>query len=438
MNKNFKNYLIFWGSQSLSQLGSSMTSFALIIWAFEETNSTMGVSLLTFFSYLPYILISLFSGVFVDKYNKKNILIYSDLFTFLCTTSIFVLLYSGKLNINFIYIVNFLTGVMNSFQAPASSVVNGLLVPKEMYSRVSGMKSFSSSLITIVTPMFSAFIISFWGLEGVILFDAITFIFAFIYLIFFLQVPICKSNSNEKKSLIRGSIEGFIFIGNNTGLLNLILSISLMNFLSRLTYENIFPTMILLRSNGCKAVLGVVSAFVGIGGVIGGIIVSVKKFKTNKVKLIYYSAAMSFLLGDTLMALGNDVYMWIIAGFFASVPIPFIDAGLNVIMYEQIPKEMQGRVFYVRNALQFFTIPVGLILGGALAEYVFEPLMKSDFLVIKYFQKIVGQGPGSGMALMFLITGILGLTSCLVCYKNSYIRNLDTEKQFDFADFFRK
>lgn len=137
MNKNFENYIIFWGSQSLSQLGSSMTSYALIIWVFQEANSTMGVSLLTFFTYVPYIFISLFAGAFVDRYDNKKILMYSDFFAFLCTALIFTLAYSGNLTIASIYIVNFLTGAMNSFQGPAASVVNGLLVPKEMYSRVS-------------------------------------------------------------------------------------------------------------------------------------------------------------------------------------------------------------------------------------------------------------------------------------------------------------
>lgn len=423
MNKNFKNYIIFWGSQSLSQLGSSMTSYALIIWVFQETNSTMGVSLLTFFTYVPYIFISLFAGAFVDRYDKKKILMYSDFFAFLCTALIFTLAYSGNLTIASIYIVNFLTGAMNSFQGPAASVVNGLLVPKEMYSRVSGMKSFSSSLITVVTPMLATFITSFFGIQGVILFDISTFIFAFIYLKFFIEIPQIKNESNNN-SIINESTEDFNFIKRNKGLLYLILSIALMNFLSRLTYENILPAMILSRSNESNTVLGSVSAVIGIGGIIGGLIVSIKRIKLNRIKLIYFSAALSFLLGDTFMAIGSDVYMWMIAGFFASFPLPFLDAGLNEIMYEKVPKAMQGRVFAARNSMQFFTIPIGLILGGALAEYVFEPLMNSGFILVKYLEKIVGEGPGSGMALMFLITGTLGLVSCFICYRNKYIQSL--------------
>ncbi len=75
MNK-VNNYLIFWFGQVVSQLGSSMTSFALTIWVYKQTGSAMSVSLLSFCSYLPYVLVSIFAGGFVDKHSKKFILIF--------------------------------------------------------------------------------------------------------------------------------------------------------------------------------------------------------------------------------------------------------------------------------------------------------------------------------------------------------------------------
>ena len=71
---SFKRYIAFWLSQSVSQLGSSMTSFALILWAYEKTGSAMSVSLMSFCRYLPYILVSLFAGAFVDSHRKKSIM----------------------------------------------------------------------------------------------------------------------------------------------------------------------------------------------------------------------------------------------------------------------------------------------------------------------------------------------------------------------------
>lgn len=70
MNQNLKKYIIFWLSQSVSQLGSAMTSFGLILWAYTKSNSAMAVSLMSFCNYVPYILISLFAGALVDRHLR--------------------------------------------------------------------------------------------------------------------------------------------------------------------------------------------------------------------------------------------------------------------------------------------------------------------------------------------------------------------------------
>ena len=113
------------------------------------------------------------------------------------------------------------------------------------------------------------------------------------------------------------------------------------------------------------------------------------------------------------------------AGIFASLPIPFINAGQNVILYQHIPDEMRGRVFSARNALQFGTIPPALLLGGFLADYVMEPLMACpDRFPATALSILVGSGAGSGMAAMFLFTGIFGGVFCLAISKRQELRSL--------------
>lgn len=180
--------------------------------------------------------------------------------------------------------------------------------------------------------------------------------------------------------------------------------------------------MILARSGGNDMILGVVSGVLGVGGIVGGIIVSLKEIRGNKIKIIYFCAAVSFLFGDFFMGIGNNVFIWSIAALAASIPIPFISAQQNVILYKCIPQNIQGRVFAVRNALQYCTIPLGILLGGSLADYVFEPLMRTEFST--FLSKILGSGAGSGMALMFIITSILGFISSVLGYTNRHIRSL--------------
>ncbi len=428
MNNNFNRYIIFWFSQALSQLGSSMTGFALILWAYTQNGSAMTVSLMSFFNYVPYILVSLFAGTFVDHHSKKKIMLASDSIAALCSVAILVLSLRNGLQIWHIYLINFIIGFMNSFQGPASSVAIGKIVPKEKLAQVSGMNSFSGNLVIVLSPVLAASLFALGGLKLILAIDLLSFAFAFLILLFVLRIPESTTRTEEKTSMFAGCIEGFHYLNGNRGIFMIIITMALLNFFSRLTYENILSPMILARSGNNSVVLGIVNASMGIGGIVGGIIVSTGKVKGNSAKMIYISALLSFLLGDIMMGAGRNIYVWSFAGLAASLPIAFINAGQMVILYQYVPEEIQGRIFAVRNALQFSTIPFGILLGGFLADYVFEPFMMAKNPLTKFLQLIVGTGAGSGMAVMFLCTGILGALFSLISYQLKDIRDLNVEQ----------
>ena len=424
MNNNFKRYIVFWLSQALSQLGSSMTSFALILWVYTQKETAMTVSLMAFFNYIPYIIVSLFAGTFVDNHSKKKIMLVSDSIAAICSLAMFLLSRRSELQIWNIYLVNFIIGFMNAFQGPASAVAIGKVVQKEKLEQVSGMNSFSGNLVAVLSPVFAASLFPWGGLPLILVIDLMSFIFAFLVLIFVLKIPEDISQKVKKKSVLIGCNEGFQYLKQNNGIFMIIITMSLLNFFSRLTYENILSPMILSRSANDSVTLGVVNAVMGIGGIVGGIIVSTGKVKANSAKLIYISAFVSFLLGDIMMGIGRNVIVWSMAGLAASLPIPFINAGQMVILYQNIPEEIQGRIFAVRNAIQFSSIPLGILLGGLLADYVFEPFMLKENAVTLCLRMLVGEGAGSGMAVMFLCTGILGAVFSFIFYQRKDIRNL--------------
>lgn len=418
--KNYKSFILFWLSQCISQLGSAMTGFALILWTYKQSRSAMSVSLMSFCSYVPYILVSLFAGAFVDRHSKKSIMLISDSIAAVCTLIVLALTVSGKLSVWNIYAVNVVIGFMNAFQQPAAAVAISKMVPKEKLSNVSGMNSFSSNLVTVLNPVIAAFVYSFGGLKIILLIDILSFLCAFFVLLF--AVHISEEYKYSEKSFVFSDLMvGFKFLKNEKGLLFIMLTLAMINFFSRLTYENILSPMILSRS-GSSVTLGIVNALMGIGGIVGGIVVSAGKGSKNNVKMIYVSATVSFVSGDLLMAVGRNAVIWSLAAFAASFPIPFIIAGQNVIMYEKVPEKMQGRIFAMRNAIQFSSIPLGILLGGFLADYVFEPFMRSDNLIANVFSFIVGSGEGSGMAIMFLCTGISGFIISILSYRNKEIQ----------------
>lgn len=424
MSKNFKKYIIFWLSQSVSQLGSAMTGFALILWAYTKNNSALTVSLMSFCNYVPYIIVSLFAGSFVDRHNKKKIMLVSDSIAAICSIAVLFLNAGNRLQIWHIYLVNGVIGFMNAFQSPAASVAIGRIVPKDKLANVSGMSSFSGNMITIMAPVLSTSLFAFSGLKGILLVDMISFFIAFAVLLAVISIPENEQSKRMQSPVFGGCKQGFIFLLRNRGILIIVLTMALLNFFSRLTYENILSPMILSRSGNNGIALGMVNAAMGIGGIVGGIIVSAGKLSKDNVKMIYVSAAISFLFGDLIMGIGRNTVMWSIAGLAASFPIPFINAGQNVILYRKVPDEIQGRVFSVRNAIQFSTIPVAILLGGFMADYVFEPFMADDNAISAALSYLVGSGAGSGMALMFLCTGILGGLFSYISFRNKEIQRL--------------
>lgn len=428
---SFKKYIVFWLSQSVSQFGSAMTSFALILWTYGQSGSALSVSLMTFCNYVPYICASLFAGEFIDRYSKKAIMLLADSIAAVCSVIVLALTLNDGLAVWNIYVVNAVIGFMNAFQSPAMAVAVGRMVPQDKLANVSGMNSFSGNLISVLNPVVAAFLFALGGLRLILLVDLSSFLFAFFVLAFLITVP----EDDAKKEKGNGSVgtkAGFRYLQKERGLLVIMLTMAVINFFSRLTYENILSPMVLARSGNDSVALGAVNAAMGAAGILGGIVVSMGKNTKNSIKLIYFSAALSFLFGDITMALGRGSIMWIIAGIAASFPIPFIMAGQNVIMYKKVPKEIQGSVFAVRNAIQFGTIPIGILLGGVLADFCFEPMMQSGGRLANALAVLVGDGKGSGMAVMFLCTGVAGFAISCISYRQKEIqqmkRELDAER----------
>ena len=148
-----KDFLILWSTQSISQLGSSITAFALTLWLYERTGSSLSTAALTICSYAPYVLMSIFAGVLTDRFNKKRTMLSCDLFAAICTIIVFILFRTNCLRVWHLYVLNGISGLMNTVQQPASEVAMTLIVPEKYYQKTSGLCSMSRSLISILNPL---------------------------------------------------------------------------------------------------------------------------------------------------------------------------------------------------------------------------------------------------------------------------------------------
>lgn len=411
--RELKTFFILWSTQSLSQLGSTMTNFALTLWLYEKTGSALQTALLSICSYAPYVLMSIFAGALSDRWDKKKVMLICDTLAACSTVTVLILLKTGLLSPIHMYLLNAMNGLMNTVQSPASDVAMTLITPKKYFQKTSGMRSFSQSLVTILHPVFATALFSFAGLEAVIYTDIATFAVAFFSLFFFVQIPsITEEAAIKKEPLLRAVSVALGYLRKNCLILVLILFLASVNLVAS-AFDAVLPAFVLPRENGGTVVLGMVTSCAGIATLIGSLIVTVLPAPRNRIRVIYLTMLLSLSIENFLLSFSREPFVWCLAQIIGWLPVPLMSANLDVILRSTIPADMQGRVYSCRNTLQFFTIPIGFFLGGLMVDRVCEPFMaslSSPGLLTQLF----GVGKGSGASMMMFILGVAGTAICLI------------------------
>lgn len=412
-----KTFFVLWSTQSLSQLGSSMTNFALTLWLYQKTGSALQTALLSICSYAPYVLMSIFAGALSDRWDKKKIMLFSDSFAACSTITVLLLLKTGFLRPAHLYVLNAVSGLMNTIQQPASDVAMTLITPKDQYQKTSGLRSLSQSVVTILHPMLATALFAAGGMDIVILVDLTTFAIAFLTLLFFVKIPgiydeRTKMSVSESESLLNAARTGLRYLRENPMILYLIFFLAGVNLVAS-AFDATLPAYVLPKANGGEAVLGLVTSCAGIAALIGSLIVTMLPKPNNRIRVITGTMLFSLTVENFILAFTRIPALWCIGQFFGWMVVPIMNANLDVILRTTIPVDMQGRVYSCRNTLQFFTIPVGFFLGGLLVDQVFEPIMAGE-PADSWLTVLFGTGKGSGAAIMMFVLGLAGAVICIV------------------------
>lgn len=413
------------GLQTVSELGTAMTSYALTIWIYEQKGTASSITFLTICSFLPTIFFRFIAGALADRWNKKHIMLCADLIAVFGTVVVLVLYSFSALMVWHLYVINVLLSLMNAFQNPASFVATSLLVPKKYYTRVSGLQSFSGSAISILAPALGSCLLAFGGMTVVLVCDLVSFSVAFLILLIFIKIPEVehpKEKTNEP--FLKSCLEGIHYLWEHSALLRITLFIAIINFLAKLGNDGMIAPFVLGRTNNNQQVLGMVQSAVALGLLAGSILVTLMKPAKNKPKVVFITTAFVFA-GNVVQSLSFLPLVWCIAAFVSYIPAVIMNANLTAIMREHIPLEMQGRVFSAKDTLQNCTIPLGLFLGGILADHVIEPFMTTGSPMQRIFSHFFGSGNGSGIAVIFFGVGILGIVISLLRLRKPIYKDLN-------------
>lgn len=419
-------FAVVWLGQIVSVLASSMSQFGLTIWMFQETGSALAMGMMQVAFITPFLLLSPIAGVMVDRYNRKLMMMVSDFAAILATGSVFILLLLGRLEIWHLYVAAALNGIGNTFQWPAYSAAITTMVPKEQYSRANGLMSLMEAGPMVVAPLIAGALLPLIGLTGILSIDVFTFFFAIGAL---LLVVVPKPQHTAAGQEAQGSVwkeaaYGFRYIFQRPSLLGLQLVFFFCNLFFGIAATLLAP-MVLASTDSNSVIFGTVQSAGAIGAVVGGVIMSAWsgfKHKVHGVLLGWMVSALSLMV----IGVGQGVAVWLPAMFVGALVSPLVNTSNQAIWQAKVAPDVQGRVFSARRLIAWFSNPISPIIGGALADFIFEPGMTGDTAMAALFGPLVGTGPGAGMGLVMVLCGLLGLLVPVLAYFIPAIRHAES------------
>jgi len=423
-------FIIVWIGQIISVLASGMSGFGLSLWMFQQTKSALAMGLMQVSYILPFLLLSPIAGVMVDRYNRKLMMMVSDFMAVTATFAILILQAMGHLQFWHLYIANVMYGLGNTFQWPAYSAAISTMVKKEQYGKANGLMSLMEAGPGVLAPILAGAILAtskVHGLTIILLVDVITFFFALgaLLIVHIPQPEKTVEGQAEKGSLLKEAAYGFKYIFKRPSLLGLQLIFFIGNLFAGIGYT-VFAPMLLLRTNNNSVIFGTVNSVTAIGGVAGGIIMSAWggfKKRTHGVLAGWIFAGIF----TALFGFGTGLAFWIPFTIAQALMGPLINTSNQSIWQAKVAPDIQGRVFSARRLIAWFAQPIAPLIAGLMADRWLEPSMTSGTTVLSsLFKSWVGNGPGSGMALLLILSGLGSALIGLAGYFFPVIRNAES------------
>lgn len=422
----FKGFFLVWLGQLVSIFGTALTRFAITVWIYQETGSATALSTAAFFAIAPTIFLMPFGGAFADRWDRKKVMIASDVLGGIATVMLLVLYSIGGLQIWHIYVTNVLLAGAEAFQYPAFIAATAMIVPKEHFARANGMRNLARSASRVFAPLMAAGLLAIVDLSAIMFIDLATFVVAILALTIVVipQPDKTEEGIKAQTSLFQDVTYGFKFIWRRPSLLGLQSIFLGLNFIYTIT-SILVPAMVLARTNNNEFILGSLQSIMSVGALAGGLLISAWGGTKRKIYTVFGCQILTAILGRALFGLGHDFLTWIPGAFFLYFFVPINNGSTGAIWMSKIPPDVQGRVLATRRFAAQFIEPLSAILAGPLAEKVFEPAMMSGGVLAPIFGGLIGTGVGTGISLMLFLAGIGGLLISSLVYLIPAVWNVE-------------
>ncbi|MDL2278515.1 MFS transporter [Parabacteroides sp. OttesenSCG-928-G07] len=366
MNNWKKVFAIIWTGQFLSILSSTIVNFAIILWISMETGSAEMLAWVAIAALLPQALLGPVSGVFIDRWNRKAVMMLADSFIALCTFILAVLFWLEIAEMWHIFILLALRSVGSSFHMPAMQASVPLLAPAEQLSRIAGINQIISSVGNIAGPALAALFISIWDMEYVLMLDVVG-AFGAVTSLLFVHIP--DPEKTEKINHVLQEMKaGVMAILKNRGL-SWIFFFSILATFFIMPVSVLFPLMTLDYFMGDAYQVSLVEAVWSVGALIGGVVMGAKVYKINKVilvNLMYILLGLSFLFSGILSP--DGFILFVILTAVGGIAGTVYSSSFIAIVQTHVEASVLGRVFSFFFTISLIPSIIGLIGIGFFAD----------------------------------------------------------------------
>lgn len=363
-------FAIIWTGQFLSILTSSIVNFAIVLWLSLETGSAEVLAFATMAALLPQSVLGLFTGIFIDRWKRKRVMIMADSFIAFCTLILAVLFYFDLAKISHIYVLLALRSVGSAFHMPAMQASVPLLAPKSELMRIAGINQVIQSVCNIAGPALAGLFITMMKMTNILLLDVAGAAFACLSLCFVFIPDPSHEERNSELHLWREAKEAIMEVRNQYGLSWLFLLSILATFVIMLV-SVLFPLMTLNHFAGNAFQVSLVEVSWGGGALLAGALLGLKKYRWNEILLIngmYIALGLTFLFSGLLPVSG---FIWFaVLTALGGVCGSLYFATFTTVIQSRIDPGVMGRVFSFYMSFSMLPSMIGLLSTGFLADSI--------------------------------------------------------------------
>nr|WP_162341372.1 MFS transporter [Paenibacillus paridis] len=424
-NNAFRKFIILWFGELVSSIGSGLTAFGLGVYVFQTTHSATAVSLVTLCTFLPMILLSPVGGVLADRFDRRLMMLLGDGGSALGLIYIVIVMLSGEAQLWQLCVGVTISSLFASLTDPAYKATITDLLPEEQFAKASGLVQLAGSSKYLLSPVLAGMLLAVVDIEALLIIDISTVVITIITISAVRRSLVTKSNSVSKKqfSLAKDLKEGWQVLVSRKGVFALTLLLTVVTFYMGIL-QTLFTPMVLPLSNA--KTLGIVQSVSATGLLLGSLFIGI--FSVNQQYARVLSAGL-FVTGIffSLIGVSTNIYVIAAAGFLFFATLPFVNTSADVLIRKNIPNEAQGRAWGMIGVVSQFGYIAAYASAGLLSDYVFNPLMVEGGGLASTVGKWIGSGQGRGIALLFVVSGILVMALALVMTRLKSIRSLETK-----------